>query len=243
MWFLFSLLWLRYTYDKKISAPLYVTELNLYFGWKIWVQKFTLNSLKIHNTFKVKSPLLSFKIQFIESVIRYNSHISLILHFYVHLLCLADEYGSSCHGSVLQGQFEGTIHTHNGTYHIEPLHRYTSSPTDHHSIIYHEEDVGKADFILWGIFFKRFQVQMLLQWVSLSIQDWFMCILRENVSKLHPRCCPDAMQMMGIECKEKFFATLNVIYDRQKFLLASLKDKKGGQNTSPHCYILGIQNP
>lgn len=51
------------------------------------------------------------------------------------------EYGSSCHGSVLQGQFEGTIHTHNGTYHIEPLQRYTSSPTDHHSIIYHEEDL------------------------------------------------------------------------------------------------------
>ncbi|KAM4740038.1 disintegrin and metalloproteinase domain-containing protein 10 [Anableps anableps] len=51
------------------------------------------------------------------------------------------EYGSSCHGSVLQGQFEGTIHTHNGTYHIEPLHRYSDNPTDHHSIIYHEEDL------------------------------------------------------------------------------------------------------
>ncbi|XP_014900878.1 disintegrin and metalloproteinase domain-containing protein 10 [Poecilia latipinna] len=50
------------------------------------------------------------------------------------------EYGSSCHGSVLQGQFEGTIHTESGTYHIEPLHRYDSL-TDHHSIIYHEEDL------------------------------------------------------------------------------------------------------
>ncbi|MED6258536.1 hypothetical protein ATANTOWER_008732, partial [Ataeniobius toweri] len=56
------------------------------------------------------------------------------------------EYGSSCHGSVLQGQFEGTIHTHNDTYHIEPLDRYTSSLKDHHSIIYHEEDVV---FLSW----------------------------------------------------------------------------------------------
>ncbi|XP_054459396.1 disintegrin and metalloproteinase domain-containing protein 10 isoform X1 [Anoplopoma fimbria] len=53
---------------------------------------------------------------------------------------LKGEHGS-CHGSVLQGQFEGTIHTDNGTYHIEPVDRYTSSPTDHHSIIYHEDDM------------------------------------------------------------------------------------------------------
>ncbi|XP_015249892.1 PREDICTED: disintegrin and metalloproteinase domain-containing protein 10-like [Cyprinodon variegatus] len=51
------------------------------------------------------------------------------------------EDGSSCYGSVLQGQFEGTIHTTNGTYHIEPLHRYTNSIADHHSIIYQEEDL------------------------------------------------------------------------------------------------------
>ncbi|XP_041861899.1 disintegrin and metalloproteinase domain-containing protein 10 [Melanotaenia boesemani] len=54
---------------------------------------------------------------------------------------LEGERGSACHGSVLQGQFEGTIRTINGTYHIEPIHRYTSSPTDHHSIIYHEDDM------------------------------------------------------------------------------------------------------
>ncbi|XP_037626947.1 disintegrin and metalloproteinase domain-containing protein 10 [Sebastes umbrosus] len=54
---------------------------------------------------------------------------------------LEGERGSACHGSVLQGQFEGTIHTDNGTYHIEPVHRYTSSQTDHHSIIYHEDDM------------------------------------------------------------------------------------------------------
>ncbi|XP_040896880.1 disintegrin and metalloproteinase domain-containing protein 10 [Toxotes jaculatrix] len=54
---------------------------------------------------------------------------------------LEGEHGSACHGSVLEGQFEGTIHTDNGTYHIEPVHRYTSSQTDHHSIIYHEDDM------------------------------------------------------------------------------------------------------
>ncbi|XP_039984879.1 disintegrin and metalloproteinase domain-containing protein 10 [Xiphias gladius] len=55
---------------------------------------------------------------------------------------LEGEHGSACHGSVLQGQFEGTIHTDNGTYHIEPVHRYTSNQTDHHSIIYHEDDMA-----------------------------------------------------------------------------------------------------
>uniref|UniRef100_UPI003AAAF00B disintegrin and metalloproteinase domain-containing protein 10 n=1 Tax=Centroberyx gerrardi TaxID=166262 RepID=UPI003AAAF00B len=54
---------------------------------------------------------------------------------------LEGEHGSACHGSVIQGQFEGSIHTDNGTYHIEPVHRYTSSRTDHHSIIYHEDDM------------------------------------------------------------------------------------------------------
>ncbi|CAK6955449.1 disintegrin and metalloproteinase domain-containing protein 10 isoform X1 [Scomber scombrus] len=54
---------------------------------------------------------------------------------------LDGEHGSSCHGSVLQGQFEGTIHTENGAYHIEPVHRYNSTSTDHHSIIYHEDDM------------------------------------------------------------------------------------------------------
>uniref|UniRef100_A0A8C6Q5D7 ADAM10 endopeptidase n=1 Tax=Nothobranchius furzeri TaxID=105023 RepID=A0A8C6Q5D7_NOTFU len=58
---------------------------------------------------------------------------------------LEGEHGSACHGSVLHGQFEGSIHTENGTYHIEPFDRYTSSPTDHHSIIYHEDDLGKNE--------------------------------------------------------------------------------------------------
>lgn len=60
-------------------------------------------------------------------------------HIYSGLL--EGEDGSSCHGSVIQGQFEGTIHTSNGTYHVEPMDRYSSVPTDHHSIIYHEDDL------------------------------------------------------------------------------------------------------
>ncbi|XP_055796556.1 disintegrin and metalloproteinase domain-containing protein 10 [Salvelinus fontinalis] len=54
---------------------------------------------------------------------------------------LEDEKGSSCHGSVIQGQFEGSVLTANGTYYIEPVHRYTSQPTQHHSVIYHEDDM------------------------------------------------------------------------------------------------------
>ncbi|XP_061594183.1 disintegrin and metalloproteinase domain-containing protein 10 isoform X1 [Cololabis saira] len=54
---------------------------------------------------------------------------------------LEGEQGSACHGSVLQGQFEGTIHTNKGTYHVEPVHRYVNNATDNHSIIYHEDDL------------------------------------------------------------------------------------------------------
>lgn len=61
------------------------------------------------------------------------------------------ENASTCYGSVLQGQFEGTIHTTDGAYHVESMQRYTSSPTDHHSIIYREDDMGKTISlrILW----------------------------------------------------------------------------------------------
>ncbi|XP_059923453.1 disintegrin and metalloproteinase domain-containing protein 10 isoform X2 [Gadus macrocephalus] len=57
---------------------------------------------------------------------------------------LEGEQDASCHGSLLLGQFEGSVRTSNGTYHIEPLHRYTSRPDEHHSIIYHEDDMDDA---------------------------------------------------------------------------------------------------
>lgn len=60
----------------------------------------------------------------------------------------AGENASTCYGSVLQGQFEGTIRTTNGAYHVESMQRYTSSPTEHHSIIYREEDMSKTSSIL-----------------------------------------------------------------------------------------------
>lgn len=56
------------------------------------------------------------------------------------------ERDSACYGSVFQGQFEGTIHAGNDTYHVESMHRYDDSKRDHHSIIYHENDVGMATF-------------------------------------------------------------------------------------------------
>nr|XP_057930196.1 disintegrin and metalloproteinase domain-containing protein 10 isoform X2 [Doryrhamphus excisus] len=52
---------------------------------------------------------------------------------------LEGEDGSTCHGSVLQGQFEGTIRTLNATYHVEAAHRYNI--IHHHSIIYREDDM------------------------------------------------------------------------------------------------------
>ncbi|CAN9500453.1 unnamed protein product [Ophioblennius macclurei] len=54
---------------------------------------------------------------------------------------LQGENSSACHGSVLDGQFEGSIYTDNGTYHIEPAYRYASNSSVNHSIIYHEEDL------------------------------------------------------------------------------------------------------
>ncbi|XP_029683606.1 disintegrin and metalloproteinase domain-containing protein 10 isoform X1 [Takifugu rubripes] len=54
---------------------------------------------------------------------------------------LEGERDSACYGSVFEGQFEGTIHTGNGTYHVESMHRYDNSKSDHHSLIYHENDV------------------------------------------------------------------------------------------------------
>ncbi|RXN06557.1 disintegrin and metallo ase domain-containing 10-like protein [Labeo rohita] len=47
-------------------------------------------------------------------------------------------------GSVLEGQFEGSIKTANGTFYVEPIDRYSTSKTDHHSIIYHEDDVDST---------------------------------------------------------------------------------------------------
>ncbi|KAA0712171.1 Disintegrin and metalloproteinase domain-containing protein 10 [Triplophysa tibetana] len=53
---------------------------------------------------------------------------------------LQDESGGSCHGSVREGQFEGSITTANGTFYVEPIDRYTTTKSEHHSIIYHEND-------------------------------------------------------------------------------------------------------
>lgn len=57
---------------------------------------------------------------------------------------LQDESDGSCQGSVLDGQFEGTITTANGTFYVEPIDRYNTSKSEHHSIIYHENDVDNT---------------------------------------------------------------------------------------------------
>ncbi|XP_070688579.1 disintegrin and metalloproteinase domain-containing protein 10 [Pempheris klunzingeri] len=93
-----------------------------------------------HRTFRLhlKHNAASFTKNFM--VIGENGSTSVDLS-HIYSGTLEGENGSVCHGSVLQGQFEGTIHTDNRTYHIEPAHRYTRSQTDHHSIIYHEDDM------------------------------------------------------------------------------------------------------
>ncbi|XP_063058116.1 disintegrin and metalloproteinase domain-containing protein 10 [Engraulis encrasicolus] len=66
---------------------------------------------------------------------------------------LEDEERSSCHGSIVQGLFQGSITTENGTYHVEPMQRYmldnnnnnNNNQSDFHSVIYHEDDIGKCE--------------------------------------------------------------------------------------------------
>lgn len=54
------------------------------------------------------------------------------------------ETGTLSHGSVIDGRFEGFIRTHQGTYYVEPSERYLKGKnTSFHSIIYHEDDIGK----------------------------------------------------------------------------------------------------
>ncbi|KAK1806063.1 hypothetical protein P4O66_013107, partial [Electrophorus voltai] len=54
---------------------------------------------------------------------------------------LEDENGSSCQGAILDGLFEGFIKTSNGTFYVEALQTYGTGHLDHHSIVYHEDDV------------------------------------------------------------------------------------------------------
>ncbi|KAL7867106.1 hypothetical protein AOLI_G00149200 [Acnodon oligacanthus] len=62
---------------------------------------------------------------------------------------LEDESDSSCQGSILDGQFEGSIQTSNGTFYVESVHKYSNKQSDHHSIIYHEDDVDES--LLGGV--------------------------------------------------------------------------------------------
>ncbi|TRZ00606.1 hypothetical protein DNTS_031644, partial [Danionella cerebrum] len=52
------------------------------------------------------------------------------------------EKGSLTHGSIVNGQFEGFIKSHHGTYYVEPSERYLKDQNvPYHSVIYHEEDI------------------------------------------------------------------------------------------------------
>uniref|UniRef100_A0A672IIN6 ADAM10 endopeptidase n=1 Tax=Salarias fasciatus TaxID=181472 RepID=A0A672IIN6_SALFA len=86
---------------------------------------------------------------------------------------LQGEKVSACHGSVLNGQFEGSIYTDNGTYHIEPAYRYTSSPSDYHSIIYHEEDLGKDIYTIKAK--RKTSLLCISQLMILMLSDLNLC--------------------------------------------------------------------
>lgn len=60
------------------------------------------------------------------------------------LFCVSGEKGTLTHGSLVNGRFEGFIKTYQGTYYVEPSERYLKDKNmAFHSIIYHEDDVGK----------------------------------------------------------------------------------------------------
>ncbi|XP_055514673.1 disintegrin and metalloproteinase domain-containing protein 10 [Leucoraja erinacea] len=58
---------------------------------------------------------------------------------------LQGENSSHCHGSIIDGRFEGFIQTQKGRYYVEPAERYGQG--EHpaiHSIIYHQDDVDSS---------------------------------------------------------------------------------------------------
>ena len=50
-------------------------------------------------------------------------------------------------GHVINGVFDGTIHTHGTEYHIERTHKFFSTKQDFHSIVYRASDVDMPDTI------------------------------------------------------------------------------------------------
>ncbi|XP_069784530.1 disintegrin and metalloproteinase domain-containing protein 10 isoform X8 [Narcine bancroftii] len=58
---------------------------------------------------------------------------------------LRDENSSYCHGSIIDGRFEGFIQTQKGRYYVEPMERYIQGEDPAiHSIIYHQDDVDSS---------------------------------------------------------------------------------------------------
>ncbi|XP_078054184.1 disintegrin and metalloproteinase domain-containing protein 10-like [Mustelus asterias] len=55
---------------------------------------------------------------------------------------LQGDRGSFCHGSIIDGRFEGFIQTQEGMYYIEPIEQYLQEENlDVHSLIYHQDDI------------------------------------------------------------------------------------------------------
>uniref|UniRef100_UPI00398F8966 disintegrin and metalloproteinase domain-containing protein 10 n=1 Tax=Pristiophorus japonicus TaxID=55135 RepID=UPI00398F8966 len=60
---------------------------------------------------------------------------------------LQGERGSYCHGSIIDGRFEGFIQTQKGRYYVEPIERHVEGENpDIHSLIYHQDDIDYSHF-------------------------------------------------------------------------------------------------
>ena len=54
--------------------------------------------------------------------------------------------GSHCHGSVIQGIFQGSIHLPDETLHVEKSNRFFNDAPVFHSVIYRESDLNLDPF-------------------------------------------------------------------------------------------------
>ncbi|NP_001265673.1 uncharacterized protein LOC100491788 precursor [Xenopus tropicalis] len=96
-------------------------------------------------------------------VVSNNRTLSVDISF-VYSGALKDEFGSFCHGSIIDGHFEGFIQTKNGTFYVE--YEKNSNGTEE-SYIYHEEDIGYSilkDIKSFELTLKKYQFLEKMKW-------------------------------------------------------------------------------
>ncbi|KAM4807848.1 disintegrin and metalloproteinase domain-containing protein 10-like [Rhinophrynus dorsalis] len=84
---------------------------------------------------------------------------------FVYSGALKDEKESFCHGSIINGHFEGFIQTKNGTFYVEYEKNHTNGTVE--SYIYHENDIDYSlmkDAISFDSALKKYQLLERMQW-------------------------------------------------------------------------------